>query len=74
MIKLWKDKWLGEVTLKQRFPSVFSISSSKEKTVGELGSWTKNGYERNLEWRRERFERDVEPRGVQCFEESKSFE
>ncbi|MCH99327.1 ribonuclease H protein, partial [Trifolium medium] len=50
----WKDKWVGDTTLKDRFPRLFSISTQKDVSVASL--WNRDGSERwNLEWRRRLF-------------------
>jgi hypothetical protein len=36
---LWTDNWLGNSSLKDRFPRLFSISTLKEAKVAEAGSW-----------------------------------
>lgn len=32
----WKDRWIGEQPLAPLFPRIYSISSQKEATVGDL--------------------------------------
>jgi hypothetical protein len=32
----WKDTWVGNLSLKDRFPRLFSISTQQEATVAEL--------------------------------------
>ena len=45
-VKFWKDKWCGDSPLCHSFPSLFSISSSKEvwvrdiwREIGDGGHW-----------------------------------
>lgn len=48
----WKDRWIGDKPLALAFPRIYSISSQKEATVGDL--W--NGAEGwILNWRRTPF-------------------
>jgi hypothetical protein len=50
----WKDKWLGDFSLMNKFPRLYSISTQKEGIVAEVGNlagtvgWT-------LTWRRSLF-------------------
>ncbi|KAK2356246.1 hypothetical protein QL285_093594 [Trifolium repens] len=55
MTALWKDAWLGDVTLKDRFPCLFSISTLKDAKVAEAGSWVNNNWCWVLTWRRNFF-------------------
>lgn len=32
-VRLWKDKWVGNMTLKEKFPRLFSICSDKESLL-----------------------------------------
>jgi hypothetical protein len=55
MTALWKDAWLGDVILKDRFPCLFSISTLKDAKVAEAGSWVNNNWCWVLTWRRNFF-------------------
>jgi hypothetical protein len=52
----WCDKWIGESTLKDRFPRLFSISSQKLASVADL--WSSRAEEDRWQflWRRRFFE------------------
>ncbi|KAK1261066.1 hypothetical protein QJS04_geneDACA019488 [Acorus gramineus] len=46
LISFWHDLWIGELTLKERFPSIFQIAADREGGVhwfwsprGETGFW-----------------------------------
>jgi hypothetical protein len=52
---LWTDNWLGNSSLKDRFPRLFSISTLKEAKVAEAGSWVNDCWQWSLEWRRNLF-------------------
>jgi hypothetical protein len=51
-IKFWKDVWVGDQTLEQRFPRLFSISSQQEEMVMGMGSWINGVWRWRLLWRR----------------------
>jgi hypothetical protein len=48
----WRDTWVGDAPLQDRFPRLFSISLQKEASVAEV-SCSNSGLER---WRRSFFE------------------
>jgi hypothetical protein len=53
--KFWKDIWVGDQALEQRFPRLFSISVQQEEVIPEVGRWM-NGVRRwDLRWRRRFF-------------------
>ena len=35
-VKLWKDKWCGDLTLRETFTALFSISFTKDAWVAEI--------------------------------------
>jgi len=51
-ISFWEDNWLGCDALKRVFSRLFSISSTKEAMVAELGSWINGVWGWQLAWRR----------------------
>lgn len=32
----WKDEWLGEGTLRSKYPRLYDISNQKEACIGEM--------------------------------------
>jgi hypothetical protein len=48
----WTDFWLGNFSLKDCFPRLFSISTLKEAYVAEAGSWVNDCWCWSLGWRR----------------------
>ncbi|GAU35033.1 hypothetical protein TSUD_103560 [Trifolium subterraneum] len=50
----WKDKWVGELPLKERFPRLYAISNKKEASVAILGGG-EGGVRGNMSWRRRLF-------------------
>jgi hypothetical protein len=51
----WEDSWVGDTSLRESFPRLFSISVQQEDSVADL--WNTNGEEGwNLRWRRRLFE------------------
>jgi len=55
-ILFWEDRWLNGESLKSSFPRFFSISSSKNAKVSELGYWSNGDWVWQLSWRRSFFE------------------
>jgi hypothetical protein len=58
---LWRDVWVGDITLCDKFPRLFSLSTNTEASVGELlevegeRRWWKWSWRRNLfQWEEER--------------------
>ena len=41
-VRFWEDRWAGEQTLKERFPSLFRISTLSSRPISEL--WIKQDY------------------------------
>jgi len=37
-VKLWEDTWVGDRSLKDTYPRLFSISERKESTLVEIGA------------------------------------
>jgi len=36
-VKIWRDIWVGDQSLKDTYPRVFSISECKESIMAEVG-------------------------------------
>jgi hypothetical protein len=51
----WHDAWIGEGTLREAFPRLFSISTQSQATIQEVGGWTNGHWRWNFEWRRSLF-------------------
>jgi hypothetical protein len=52
--RFWLDIWIGNLSLKERFPRLFSISNQKDALVAD--TWGGNGAGRwNFNWRRSLF-------------------
>ena len=58
-VKFWKDRWVEDIVLKEKFPRLFLISTCKDSLVSDLvdpGKITSAGCQSwNPGWRRERF-------------------
>jgi hypothetical protein len=52
---LWTDAWLGNFTLKDRFPRLYSISIAKDVMVAEAGLRENDNWRWALDWRRNLF-------------------
>jgi len=52
---LWKDKWLGDYTLKQKYPKLYLIYEDKGKLVKQMSNSSDLGWCWNLVWRRNLF-------------------
>jgi len=55
-ISLWEDMWVGNVTLKSKFPRLYSISVDKDIPLNLCGVWSNSVWSWNLIWRRDLFE------------------
>ena len=55
-ILFWKDPWLSDQCLKNKFRRLFAISIQKGQAISQCGFW--NGFEWvwSLQWRRQLFE------------------
>jgi hypothetical protein len=51
----WKDTWVGNQSLEQQFPRLYSISTQQEEMVGNMGRWFNGVWRWELRWRREFF-------------------
>jgi hypothetical protein len=58
--RFWKDVWIGEEPLCQKFPRLFSLSLQKDKLVGELLMEEGENRGRNFTWRRTLFQWEIE--------------
>ncbi|MCH87455.1 ribonuclease H, partial [Trifolium medium] len=54
-VKFWKDVWLGEQCLAQRFPRLFGISVQQDEVITNVGSWVNGEWRWGLLWRRNFF-------------------
>jgi hypothetical protein len=54
-IKFWKDKWVDDRTLQQRFPRLFSVSVHQDEMIRHMGSWVDGVWRWELNWRRNFF-------------------
>lgn len=54
-VKFWKDKWLGNETLKATFPRLYNVSTQKNDWVADMVDVHSQGYW-NLQFRRPLFE------------------
>jgi hypothetical protein len=54
-VKFWKDVWVGDQTLQNRFPRLFGISVQQEYMVRDMGSWVNGVWRWGMGWRREFF-------------------
>jgi hypothetical protein len=55
----WKEVWIGDLTLQDRFPRIFNISEDKDNTISSLGFWERDVWRWAFNWRRALFEREV---------------
>jgi len=55
-IYFWKDSWQNGEPLKNAFPRLFSISSTKDAKLTDLGFWSNGVWVWQLAWRRLFFE------------------
>lgn len=51
-IRFWEEVWLGNLSLRETFPRLFSMSEDRGKVIGNLGEWRGEILEWNLNWQR----------------------
>jgi hypothetical protein len=51
----WKDPWLNNQSLCERFPRIYGISNQKTNTIFSMGSWEGEVWRWNFSWRRDPF-------------------
>jgi hypothetical protein len=56
----WRDKWAGDIPLKDRFPRLFSISNQKDAVVAAVYNPLADNSRWSLVWRRRLFEWEKE--------------
>jgi hypothetical protein len=49
-IVFWKDKWIGSVTLRDLFPSLFNKATHPDSMVTTMGFWYHDSWTWNFEW------------------------
>ena len=52
----WEDLWVGEESLKKRFPTLFSVSIQSKTPIADSGFWDGGTWYCTLLWRRDYFE------------------
>ena len=53
---LWEDVWVGNSTLKSKFPRLYYVSLHKHMKIKDCGLWNGLAWCWNLLWRRELFD------------------
>jgi len=38
-VRFWEDKWVGDISLKERFTRLYNISMCQESVMSDLGIW-----------------------------------
>lgn len=54
--RFWKDSWLEEQSLQQKFPRLFSVSVQKDSLICEVWSSSGNTWSWDLTWKPQLFE------------------
>jgi hypothetical protein len=55
LTSFWNEQWIGDQSLRQRFPRLFGISMQKEEVISNLGSLIEGRWQWELLWRRNLF-------------------
>ncbi|XP_020211099.1 uncharacterized protein LOC109795944 [Cajanus cajan] len=58
--RFWLDNWTGPICLASVFPRLFTISEQQNHFIQDMGSWTDSSWVWQLQWRRERFEWEIQ--------------
>jgi hypothetical protein len=56
----WRDIWVGDRPLKEVFPRLFSVSTSKDLLVSEAGAWAGGQWRWEVAWRRNLFDWELD--------------
>jgi len=57
-VKFWEDGWKEDgVSLKQKYPTFFSISKQQNQVIQQMGSFFDEGWEWDFKWRRKLFDK-----------------
>jgi hypothetical protein len=59
LTSFWCDVWLGNQSLQDRFPRMFSISNQQASVISSMGEWVGGVWSWVLTWRREFFAWEV---------------
>jgi hypothetical protein len=59
LTSFWGDVWVGNQSLQNYFPRIFSISNQQRATISSMGEWVGGGWRWVLSWRREFFDWEV---------------
>ena len=52
-VKFWEDGWKEDgVSLKQKYPTLFSISKQQNQVIQRMGNFLDEGWEWDFKWRR----------------------
>ena len=57
--RFWEDVWLGELSLREQFPRLYSMSNQKDCVIAECGIWDGSIWVWNLLWRRAFFQWEI---------------
>ncbi|GKV14958.1 hypothetical protein SLEP1_g25756 [Rubroshorea leprosula] len=60
-VSFWKDSWSNVGVLANAFPRLYMLSTGKESSIQEMGSWKGETWSWNFEWRRSLFSWETEP-------------
>ena len=56
-ILFWEDSWVGDgITLREKYPELYQISSQKFQLAGSMGSFGEEGWQWEFLWRRNLFD------------------
>lgn len=53
----WKDLWVGETSLRNRFPRLLYLSIDQESCIKSMGHWVEGIWYWDWSWRRGLFDR-----------------
>jgi len=60
-VKFWENGWKEDgVSLKQKYPTLFSISKQQNQVIQRMGSFLDEGWKWDFKWRRELFDSELD--------------
>ena len=58
--RFWNDQWVGNYTLKDKFPALFSLSSQQTALISSIGWFEGHVWKWSLAWKRELAQQEVQ--------------
>lgn len=64
--RFWEGVWLGDSSMKERFPRLFHLCENQMAKISEMGFYAQGEWRWRTRWRRELREREMEEVQEMC--------